>query len=126
MVATAYEANQWASLSPQEKEKAIEECICNAVITETPPPTAKTPSGNLSYTSSWATLLRGVIYIFLAIEIIASLIGGIALIGSGQAVLGLVVIVLGCIMAFISVAGIMVFLDMAVDVSKIRQLMERK
>ena len=96
------------------------------MITKTLPPTAKTPSGNLSYTSSWATLLRGVIYIFLAIEIIASLIGGIALIGNGQAVLGLVVIVMGCIMAFISVAGIMVFLDMAVDVSKIRQLLEKK
>ena len=126
MVATAYAENQWANLPSQEKDKAIESCISNAVVSEGPPPVFKATPVNHSYSSSWATLLRSVIYIFLAIDILAALAGGIALIAGGQAVLGLVVLVVGCMMALISAAGIMVFLDMAVDVSRIRQLLEKK
>ena len=85
-------------------------------VTQTAPPP---PS-----TSSWVSLLRGTAYIIMIAGILASLIVGFSML-KRTPLMGIAVLIIGILVSVISVAGLMVFLDMASDISKIRQLLER-
>lgn len=113
-------AKQWIGLSPAERTAFIESGALEAQqkkpVTQTAPPP---PS-----TSSWVSLLRGTAYIIMIAGILASLIVGFSML-KRTPLMGIAVLIIGILVSVISVAGLMVFLDMASDISKIRQLLER-
>ena len=73
--------------------------------------------------SFWITGLRVFAWLLFAGTVITGLIIGIGMINRGAAGIGLLVILGSLIAAFLSVAGIMVFLDMALDISEIKHVL---
>lgn len=116
-------AHKWMLMSDGEKEKAIRQSTIHGEQhtvqnSSSFPIEANSPSG-------WISLLRGFAYLVLVLEIIVSCVAGVVLIGDQQLLYGIAVIVLGIILSFLSVAFLMVFLDMATDISQIRKTLER-
>lgn len=80
-----------------------------------------------AYPTLWISLLRAAAYLLMILGILSSVIYGITLLINGRggiAPLGIIVIIGGCLLSILSVAGIMVFLDIAMDIRKVRTLME--
>ena len=131
-------AEQWNSMNDQEKIKSKSAVLegwskLSSQEKSAINPAAAASSSANGYTygqkesvssSMWVSVLRGVAWAVIIIGILASIIGGVTLM-SRQGLLGLVVIILGCAVSVLSVAGIMVFLDMADDLRTIRSLVER-
>ncbi len=77
-------------------------------------------------TFSWAGFLRTVMYLFIFVGIIGSIAMSVPFFEDEEAGIGLVIVIGGSLLTLIAAAGVMVFLDMASDVRRIRENIERK
>ena len=73
----------------------------------------------------WVGLLTGVLNLIILIGVLASLIVGALIMGEFSVFLGLIVMVLGILVTLLSVAGMKVFLRLAVDVRAIKNYLKR-
>ena len=80
----------------------------------------------VSTSSKWIQILKTVSIMWLVVGILASLIYGIMFMLGKRVGLGLLVIIAGGSVSFVVAAAVMVFLDMAADVRKIRGMLEKK
>ena len=138
MLPSQYYADQWIDMSADERDQAIGKWLS---YTEAERNTElekqrvqrqedvkvllETHSQEMN-TSTWVKLLRGVATVIMIAGILASLLGGTALMGNDHFLLGVIVIALGSLISLFSVAGMMVFLDMASDLTAVRQLLSQK
>ena len=80
--------------------------------------------------SGWVKLLRTVAIVGIVLGCLLSVLTGAGIMLSAgtlaAVVVGLLVMIVGSLMAFISAASIMIFLDMATDVKAIRAAEERR
>ena len=87
-------------------------------------------AGSRSDDSGWASLLRGVATFWLILGCIASLVSGIlvgSLIRGGAGFFAAIVIIAaGVFLSFVSVAAIMVFLDVSSDIRSIKLTLDNK
>lgn len=139
MEPTPYSSSQWIEMPTERREAAIEKWMGlpsqdRATQVEQ---SKNAPQQNVSYTRTeggssspagftWIGLLRGAAYFCMFAGIFAALVFGFSLISGHQALLGFIVIVLGVLGSLIGVAGIMVFLNMADDISRIRRAVEKQ
>lgn len=135
MVVSPYKATQWIDMPTEERDTAVKkylglsaeerkEAIDRGEF-ELKQKLLMTQQTAAPSVSSWIGMLRGSAYIVLFAGILASLFFGISLMKSGPVLIGLAVLIIGVIISLLSVAGLMVFLDMASDISAIRQRIER-
>ena len=135
MVPIPYETEIWTNLPSDQQNGIIRHWIktkewidisdlerMNAVVAETAAEKALLEAENSSSFSGWINFLRVIAYFFLIGGMITSFAVGITMIR--HSVTGWLVIVLGTLCSFASMAGIMVFLDMAGDIRKIRAMLE--
>lgn len=96
---------------------------CGKDLTET----SSNSNSSSSSSSWWANFVSIITKIVLVIEIIASIIGGFVLIGiyEGFTLIGVAVMLLGPIVAVLSNAFVMIFVNMAKDISAIRNLLNK-
>ena len=116
MVRTGYDAEQWKELSAQQKNTIIEDAKKSL------------PEDDSSTRSSgWIKMLKAIAIIWMIASMLASTAYGIVLmIEYDKTGLGVLSIAVGCFLALIITAAVMVFLDMAADVRRIRGMLEKK
>ena len=115
----------WYAKPKDERERIKNAYITGGKEIGMPPAFNAADSSN----SGWVSLLRGVVTVWLVLGCIASLVTGI-LVGSlfrGGAgfFAAIVIIAVGVLLSFVSVAAIMVFLDMSSDIRSIKQMLEK-
>ena len=132
-----YDLAQWEHLSAKDQNSVIRHWMNTSiwiglsnipveVRKEFEQEMAEYPASN-AHSTLWITLLRGAAYVILILGILSSLVYGIMLLINGKGgvwTLGVIVIIGGCLLSVLSIAGIMVFLDMAADIRILRVLME--
>jgi len=113
MVPTEYELKRWNELSEQQKRETIEAAEMSL---------KKDEESN----SSLISFLNTIAIIWLIAGLLGAIIIGISLISDGQIGFGLCALIGGSIATVITAGTVMVFLDMAADVRRIRGILEKK
>ena len=118
MVRTVYDAEQWEQLSEEQKNAAIEDA--KGRLSEYPEADRAQPSG-------WIKFLKAVAMIWMVVSMLGSIIYGVIVSIKYEKIgLGLLAIAVGCILALVIAAAVMVFLEMAEDVRGIRGILEKR
>lgn len=135
MLVSPFQATQWIDMSSEERDAAVKNWLAlspaeRATVMESRESAAQhkkeaaQTAAPSSSASSWVSLLRGCAYFIMIAGILASLIIGFSMMKRTPLV-GIAVLIIGILVSLLSVAGLMVFLDMASDLSKIQQHIER-
>ena len=118
MVRTAFDAEQWKELSEEQKNAVIEDA--KRRLTESSDEKSAQPSG-------WIRFLKAVAMIWMVVSMLCSIIYGLIVAIKYEKIgLGLLAIAVGCILALVIAAAVMVFLEMAEDVRGIRGILEKR
>ena len=123
LIPSGYTEEEWNALSQDWRQAIISKATGKFTGSDASYPN----SSSFTKNNGWNNLLRSIMGIYLTLLCVGIFIIGFNIGRStGSTALGLVIIVLGILLAFISVAAVMVFLDMSSDIRAIRQILERK
>ncbi len=123
MIASPFTTSQWINMSDQERAQAIEQLRTGTYSPNNSQVSSDNPQSQKSTqpsSSVWVSMLR----IFAMLALIAGITVSIHIGSLFDGLPSFAVILLGIVLSILSVAGIMVFLDMAADIRVIRQKLE--
>lgn len=138
MTPIPYRSAEWERISAEEKNRVIRHWMNTSIWNDLSISPKEARKGSEqektddplseAHPSLWISLLRGTAYLIMLLGILSSLIYGLMLLFAGRGetagILGIFVIIGGCLLSILSVAGIMVFLDIAADIRTMRILTE--
>ncbi len=129
MVRTGYNLDQWRAMSDEQRKAEVERRrIVTPPNVNAPVQPPVLPSGHPTVRpSGWIRLLKVFTIIIMIIGIIASIIYGFHMRRElDSTFIGVVYMIAGILASILSVAGVMVFLEMAEDVRAMRAMMESR